>query len=234
MGPASLLADLHAAVPLVEPSLLASDFGNLESEIRRLEAAGARCLHLDIMDGHFVPNLSFGLPVVEAIRRVTRLPLDVHLMIAEPGRYVERFRRAGADLMTIHIEAVPEPARLLAQIRHLGAAAGLAYNPPTPVSAVEPYLADCDLVLSMSVMPGFGGQEFDPVVLTKLPRLRAEAGERLLLSVDGGVNDETIALCSEAGADLFVVGTALFEHPDYQRRLADLEAHARQHQKLRV
>ncbi len=222
-----LLANLHAAVPLVGPSLLAADFANLELEIRRAEEAGAQILHLDIMDGHFVPNLSFGLPVVEAVRRVTRLPLDVHLMLTEPTRYVRRFREAGADLITIHIEAVPEPTALLREIRRLGACAGLTLNPPTPVEAVEPYLEDCDLVLVMSVMPGFGGQSFEPVALEKLRRLRQLDARRLLLSVDGGVDTETIGPCGEAGADLFVVGTAFFSADDYAARLADLTDAAR-------
>lgn len=221
------LADLHAAAPLIGPSLLAADFANLEREIRQLEEAGARVLHLDVMDGHFVPNLSFGIPVVKAIRRVSKLPLDAHLMISEPARYVEAFRRAGADLITFHIEAVPEPVPLLEKIHQLGACAGLSLNPPTPVSAVEPYLAHCDLVLTMSVMPGFGGQEFDPVALSKLRLLREKAGSGVLLSVDGGVNSDTIGQCAEAGAELLVVGTALFEHSDYRRRLAELAALAR-------
>jgi len=187
----SLLAELRAASPVIGPSLLASDFANLEAEIRRIEAAGARILHLDIMDGHFVPNLSFGLPVVEAVRRVTRLPLDVHLMIARPEQYVERFREAGADLLTIHIEVEPQPRDLLQKIRSLGAAAGLSLNPPTPLSAVEPFLDACDQVLVMSVMPGFGGQQFDPVAIEKLRTLRRRAPE-LLLAVDGGINSQTI------------------------------------------
>ena len=222
MGVSPLLADLHAAVPLIGPSLLACDFGNLDREVRRLEEAGARILHLDVMDGHFVPNLSFGVPIVEAVRRVTDLALDVHLMISDPGRYIEPFREAGADLITIHIEAVPDPTFLLAQIRGLGAAAGLALNPPTPVQAVEEYLDQCDLVLTMSVMPGFGGQPFQPVALEKLRRLREKGGSDLLLSVDGGVNLDTIGLCAEAGAQLFVTGTALLGYEDYRKRLAEL------------
>lgn len=229
-----LSADLQAAAPLIGPSLLAADFANLEREIGRVEEAGARVLHLDIMDGHFVPNLSFGIPVVKAIRRVTKLPLDVHLMISDPARYVEMFRRAGADMLTIHIEAVPEPAPLLDKIHQLGACAGLSLNPPTPVSTVEPYLSSCDLVLTMSVMPGFGGQEFDPVALEKLRRLREKAGPDLLLSVDGGVNSETIGLCAEAGATLFVVGTAFFGHSDYRRRLGELTTLAQRRGNLRV
>jgi ribulose-phosphate 3-epimerase len=234
MSASPLIATLHAAAPAVAPSLLACDFGHLAEEIGRVEAAGAEILHLDIMDGHFVPNLSFGLPIVQAVRRSTRLPLDVHLMISEPARYIEAFREAGADLLTVHIEVVPEPRPLLDRIRRLGAGAGLAINPPTPLSALEPHTEACDLVLVMSVMPGFGGQEFDPVALDKLRRLRASAGERLLLSVDGGVNEDTIGSCAEAGADLFVMGTAIFSHNDYQLRMNQLCELAKSHRAVRA
>ncbi len=234
MGASSLLADLNASVPLIGPSLLASDFGNLAREVHRLEAAGARILHLDIMDGHFVPNLSFGLPVVEAVRRATKLALDVHLMLGEPDRYVEPFRQAGADLITFHIEAVRDPVPLLEKIRSLGAGAGLALNPSTPAAAVEPYLDRCDLVLSMSVMPGFGGQEFQPAVLEKLRRLRQSAPSGVLLSVDGGVNLETVGPCAGAGATLLITGTALLGEKDYQKRLLELRAQAQSHRGVQV
>ena len=201
---------------------MACDFARLGDEIRRLEDAGAKVLHLDIMDGNFVPNLSFGLPVVEAVRRSTRLPLDVHLMIRNPHRYLRRFRDAGADILTFHIEEVPEPVPLLEEIRGMGAAAGLSLNPPTDVSSIEPYLDYCDLVLVMSVMPGFGGQSFDEAALKKLERLDELAGSRLILSVDGGVNRDTIGRCAAAGATMFVAGTALFEADDYRRRLEEL------------
>jgi ribulose-phosphate 3-epimerase len=213
---------LRLAAPVVAPSLLACDFANVEREIHRAEDAGAKVFHLDIMDGHFVPNLSFGLPVVEAIRRVSTVPLDVHLMISRPGRYLRRFREAGADFLTIHIEEEPDPTALIEEIHSLGAAAGLSLNPPTPVAAVEPFLDQCDLVLVMSVMPGFGGQKFDPVAFEKLERLKSMASPRLLLSVDGGVNEETIARCARAGAHVLVTGTAFFGFEDYQRRLAEL------------
>jgi len=215
---------LHHAVPMVAPSLLACDFAHLAEEIEAVEQAGARLLHLDIMDGHLVPNLSFGLPVVEAIRRCTELPLDVHLMITDPGMYAARFRDAGADAITFHIEAVPEPVELLEQIRASGAAAGLSLNPPTAVERLEPFLDHCDLVLVMSVMPGFGGQEFDPVGLEKLRRLRQVGGQRLLLAIDGGVNLQTAADCAAAGADLLVTGSALFSQEDYQRMIEAMDA----------
>ncbi|MCE9545469.1 MAG: ribulose-phosphate 3-epimerase [Planctomycetia bacterium] len=221
------LARFAAAGPLVLPSLLKCDFGHIADEIASLEQAGVQALHLDIMDGHFVPNLSYGLPVVEAVRKLTNLPLDLHLMIDNPGDYVKRYRDAGADLMTIHIEAVPDPKALLGEIRRLGAAAGLALNPQTPISAIEPYLADCDVVLVMSVEPGFGGQEFEPVAVTKLQQLRAIVGSDKVLEVDGGIHEKTIGRCAAAGADWFVAGSAVFGAPDYGaevRRLRELAA----------
>jgi ribulose-phosphate 3-epimerase len=213
----SRIAALRKAGPSVLPSLLLCDFARLADEVARLEDAGVEAFHLDVMDGHFVPNLTYGPPIVAAVRSSTDLPIDVHLMIANPGDYLDEFRQAGADAITIHIEAAPDPRSLLARIRSLGAAAGLALNPPTPLSAVEPYLGSCDLLLVMSVMPGFGGQEFDAVALEKLRTLRPKAAATdLLLEVDGGVNDRTIASCAEAGATLFVVGSAILRQPDYR------------------
>jgi ribulose-phosphate 3-epimerase len=234
MSSSRILADLHAAAPMVNPSLLACDFAELGEEIRRVERAGAKSLHLDIMDGHFVPNLSFGLPVVQAIRRSTSLPLDVHLMISEPGRYVKRFRDAGADLLTIHIETVSDARPLLDEIHSLGAAAGISLNPPTPVDALDNCLDLCDLVLVMSVMPGFGGQEFETEALEKLRHLRAVAGPRLLLSVDGGVNLDTVGACAAAGADLFVTGSALFSQPHYGRFIEQMTGLAKSAKEVRV
>jgi ribulose-phosphate 3-epimerase len=218
------LARLRAGAPAVLPSLLASDFANLEREIRAVESLGVAALHLDIMDGHFVPNISFGIPVVEAVRRVSRLPLDVHLMISNPGDYLERFRRAGADSLTIHVEAVDDPRPLLDRIRSLGAAAGLALNPPTPLAKIEGYLPHCDIVLTMSVMPGFGGQVFDPVALEKLSALKSNAGCQALLEVAGGVAADTMTECAQAGADLFVAGTAVFRAKDYGTAIQQLDA----------
>jgi len=234
MSVSRILADLQAAAPLVVPSLLSCDFAELREEIRRVEEGGARVLHLDIMDGHFVPNLSIGLPVVEAIRRSTDLPLDVHLMISEPAGYLRRFRDAGADLLTIHIEAVGEPGSLLREIRALGAGAGISLNPPTPVDTLGGCLDLCDLVLVMGVMPGFGGQAFEPVALTKLRRLRALLGPKALLSVDGGVNAETVGPCAEAGADLLVTGSALFSQDNYGRFIDEMTGLARAMKEVRV
>ena len=234
MGISSLLAHLNDSAPLIAPSLLASDFANLENEIRRLEEAGAEILHLDIMDGHFVPNLSFGLPVVKAIRRVTDLALDVHLMISQPELYVKPFRKVGADLLTFHIEAAANPAELIDAIRNLGAGVGISLSPPTPVEDLEPYLDLCDLFLPMSVMPGFGGQEFDPVALDKLRWLRGRVAPGVLLSVDGGVNLETIGQCARAGANLLVTGTALLGEADYRKRFSQLRTLALSHSDVRT
>ena len=228
------LQNLHAAAPLVVPSLLACDFGELREEIRRVERAGAHSLHLDIMDGHFVPNMSFGLPVVEAIRRATDLPLDVHLMISEPARYVQRFREAGADLLTVHIEVLPDPRPLLEQIRALGAGVGISLNPPTPVEAIQGCLDLCDLVLVMSVMPGFGGQAFEPLALEKIHRVRTLAGPRVLISVDGGLDLDAVGPCAEAGADLFVTGSALFSQNDYGRFIREMTGLAKLAKEVRV
>ena len=166
---------------------------HLADEIHKLEAASAHSLHLDVMDGHFVPNITYGLPIVEAVRSVTSLPIEAHLMISEPERYAEQFFAAGADAITFHVEAVATPEPLLKKLRTMGAVAGVALNPETPLSAVTPYLSECDLVLVMSVSPGFGGQSFNPVALEKLSTLRAQVGEHVVLEVDGGVNATTIA-----------------------------------------
>lgn len=234
MSDSRVAANLLAVAPLIAPSLLACDFAELREEIRRVEAGGARILHLDIMDGHFVPNLSIGIPVVEAVRRSTDLPLDVHLMISEPGRYIRRFREAGADLLTIHVEAAGDPRPLLEEIRSLGAGAGISLNPPTPVDSLEGCLDLCDLVLVMSVMPGFGGQEFDPAAPDKLRRLRELVGPDVLLSVDGGVNRDTAGICVEAGADMLVTGSALFSENDYGRFIKEVTALAKSRKVIRV
>lgn len=213
---------LRHSVPAVLPSLLLCDFGNLEREVRRLEEAGVPGLHLDVMDGSFVPNLSYGMPIVAAIRRLTDLPLDVHLMIQRPQNYVKQFREAGADSLTIHIEAVEDPRPVLEQIRSLGCGAGIALNPRTPISRLESCLDLCDLVLVMSVEAGFGGQSFNPVALDKLRQVRSLVGPNVLLEIDGGINLKTISQASAAGAQLFVIGSAIFGQPDYQQAVTEL------------
>jgi ribulose-phosphate 3-epimerase len=228
-GRQELKSRLRASAPLVLPSILACDFGHLEREIELVEEAGAKALHLDVMDGHFVPNISFGIPVVEAARRATDLPLDVHLMIENPEQYIEPFRQAGADGLTIHVEAAADPRPVLERIRSSGAWAGLALNPPTPLSAIEASLPFCDLILVMSVMPGFGGQQFDDRALDKLRALSARKDMDAFLEVDGGIAPETIGACAEAGAELFVTGTAVFRTSDYGEAMRQLESAVARH-----
>lgn len=216
------LVQLREAAPVILPSLLLCDFANLEREVARLREAGIRALHLDVMDGHFVPNLTYGLPIVEALRRITDMPLDVHLMIAEPQRYLRQFVNAGADVLTFHVEAVAEPVPVLAEIRSLGAAAGIALNPDTPLSHLDACYGVCDVILVMSVQAGFGGQGFRTVALDKLRQVRAAAGPDVLLEIDGGVNEDTIGQCASAGAQLFVVGSAIFRAPNYSLAIEKL------------
>ena len=215
MSRRSSLASLIESAPTVFPSLLLCDFGNLQQEVLRLEAAGIHGLHLDVMDGKFVPNLTYGMPIVKAIRGLTDLLLDVHLMIAEPERYIEQFYEAGADIITIHIEAVNNPRKVLEQIRQLGVGAGIALNPETPLSQVDGCIDLCDMLLVMSVHPGFGGQTFHPQAIKKLKQARALAGSDILVEVDGGVNESTIGECGRAGAQVLVAGSAIFRHKDY-------------------
>jgi ribulose-phosphate 3-epimerase len=216
------LHEFHTAPPVVLPSLLLCDFGNLEREVRAVEAAGARALHLDVMDGNFVPNITYGAPIIEAVRRVTDLPLDLHLMIAQPDAYIEQFVEAGASSLTIHIEAVEDPRPVLNKIRDCDVVASLALNPPTPLEAIAPYLSYCDMVLCMSVTPGFGAQEFQPVALEKLRTLKAQHSD-LVLEVDGGVNEKTIAACTRAGAQMLVTGAAIFRNDaPYEQSLSEL------------
>jgi ribulose-phosphate 3-epimerase len=206
---------------VVLPSFLQCDFGNLQREVERLEEAGIKAFHLDVMDGHFVPNLSYGMPIVAAVRKLTKLPIDVHLMISAPEKFIPQFVDAGADCLTIHAEIDSDVPAVLTSIRSAGVVAGLAVNPRTPLQMVEPILSACDLLLIMSVDAGFGGQAFNPIALDKL-RLAKEIAPHLMLEVDGGVNRKTIASCREAGASLFVVGSAIFGQDDYLRALGEL------------
>jgi len=227
MTPNANVERLRDAAPVVLPSLLLCDFSNLEREVRRLEAAGAEALHLDVMDGCFVPNITYGMPIVAAARRLTDLPLDVHLMIMEPSKYVAAFCEAGADVLTIHIETDGDARPVLEHIRKLGMGAGLALDPATPLSRIEGCLDLCDLVLVMSVPAGFGKQPFDPLALDKLRQVREMAGERIMVEVDGGVNRKTIGSCAQAGAGLFVVGSAIFGQDQYGPVLEELTGLAR-------
>lgn len=193
--------------------MLAADFANLGPDLDSMSAAGADLWHLDIMDGHFVPNLTFGPFICAAIRRLTSAPLDAHLMISRPDLYLEPFAEAGVDALTIHVEAEADVKTTLARIGELGLRRGLSLNPGTALAEIEPYLAEVDLLLVMSVQPGFGGQQFDPVAVEKiseLARLRREGDLGYLISVDGGINDQTGGLCRGAGADILVSGSWLF------------------------
>ena len=218
-----VLASFHEGAPHILPSMLQCDFGNLEREVRELEEAGVPALHLDVMDGMFVPNLTYGMPVVAAFRKLTDLPLDVHLMIQDPGRYVQQFADAGADVLTVHVETCAEPIDVLSRIRQAGMAAGLALNPSTPVTELEPSLEACDLVLVMSVEAGFGGQSFNPVALERLQGLRDRSDREWILQVDGGVNESTITSCVQAGAQSLVVGSAIFNQAPYRNQVERLK-----------
>jgi len=213
----------------IAPSILASDFGKLAEELRAVERAGADWIHVDVMDGHFVPNLTIGPPVLQAVRRATKLPLDVHLMIEAPERSLADYAAAGADRIGVHVETCPHLHRTVQQIRGLGKKACVVLNPATPALAVELVLGDVDQVLVMSVNPGFGGQSFIDGVLPKLAQLRRWIDERELaveLEVDGGISPDTIERAARAGANVFVAGTAVFGEPDYRAAIADLRKRA--------
>jgi ribulose-phosphate 3-epimerase len=211
----------------IAPSILSADFAALGADIARVESAGADQLHVDVMDGRFVPNITIGPPVVAAVRKRTRLPLDVHLMIVEPERYISEFVAAGADMVTIHLEACTHLQRALAQIRELGAKAGVALNPSTPASALEYVLDDLDLVLVMSVNPGFGGQSFIPSAHRKIREVRTLLGTRPVeVSVDGGVKAGLAKSLAEDGASVLVAGSAIFGAADPGEALRAIRAAA--------
>ncbi len=209
--------------PVIAPSMLKCDFGELHREIIRLVTAGATWLHWDVMDGHFVPNLSYGAMVIHGVRKRTNAFFDAHLMISDPAKYLDDYLKAGCDAITFHIEAVPDPGVLLKSIKQAGAAAGLALNPQTPAERILPYLPDCDLVLVMSVEPGFGGQKFLPEALEKTRFLRQHLPEGTRLSIDGGIARSTIIPAAEAGSEIFVAGSSIFDETDYGAAMTELK-----------
>ncbi len=213
----------------IAPSILAADFGHLGDEVRAAEAAGADLIHVDVMDGHFVPNISLGPVVVEGLRPVTKLELDVHLMIDSPWDYLEAFARAGADSITVHVEACPDPADTIGQIHKLGKRAGIVMSPPTSVDAVEPFVELVERVLVMSVHPGFGGQSFLPEVLSKtdaLSRWRKERSLSFDIQIDGGIKEANSREVVEKGVETLVAGSAIFGGDDYGQRISAMRAAA--------
>ena len=210
---------------ILAPSILAADFGHLERAIRLLDRSAAQWVHIDVMDGLFVPNISFGFPVLKAVRRATRKLLDVHLMIVEPERYVERFAEAGADLITFHLEATDDPGRCIGLIRQCGCRVGLTIKPATPVEALEPFVPLVDMVLLMSVEPGFGGQDFIPETYDKIRTLRrmaAPCNPSLLIEVDGGVTEANARAIFDAGTDVLVAGSAVFHAEEPETAILNL------------
>lgn len=205
----------------IAPSLLSCDFARIGDEIRRVEEAGADWLHVDVMDGHFVPNLTIGPPVVKSIKKAAKAPLDVHLMITDPLQYAEPFVKAGATSCTFHVEAVSDPHVVIEKFRSLGVKVGITLNPATPVEKIQPFINQVDLILVMSVNPGFGGQSFMPESLPKLKKIRSW-GYQGDLEIDGGINAETISLAAAAGANVFVAGNAIFSTPDFKATIANL------------
>ncbi|MGN1112830.1 MAG: ribulose-phosphate 3-epimerase [Acutalibacteraceae bacterium] len=211
----------------IAPSILSCDFAVMGEETKRMENAGADYIHLDVMDGHFVPNITFGAPVIKAIRPYSALPFDVHLMIDYPYDYIDDFADAGADIITFHIESKSDIKATIEKIKEKGIKPGLVIKPNTPASAVFPYLKDIFMVLVMTVEPGFGGQSFMEDMLPKLREIRAEAerqGAYILLELDGGINDKTIAKAAAAGGDICVSGTGVFKAPDARQAIETLKA----------
>ncbi|MEY5048367.1 MAG: hypothetical protein RLZZ175_1726 [Bacteroidota bacterium] len=211
---------------LIAPSMLASDFANIQRDVEMINRSEADWFHIDIMDGEFVPNISFGIPVTEAINKHATKPLDVHLMIINPDRYLEAFRKAGAEVLTVHYEACTHLHRTVQYIKSLGAKAGVALNPHTPVSVLEDIIADLDLVLLMSVNPGFGGQKFIDRVYTKIAQTKVlieKTGSKALIEIDGGVSDANIKQLVEAGADVLVAGSAVFSAPSPEEMIQKLK-----------
>ncbi|MBX2859831.1 MAG: ribulose-phosphate 3-epimerase [Vampirovibrio sp.] len=218
---------------LIAPSILSADFAQLGNVLQAMEGQGADWVHLDVMDGMFVPNLTIGPPIIKALRKHTDLPFDTHLMIEQPDRYLADFKKAGADIITVHAEACVHLQRTLAEIRKLGCKAGVSLNPGTPVSVIEEVLDDLDLILVMSVNPGFGGQSFIPATLDKIQKVRQMIGERSIhLEVDGGVTPVNAAAVIQAGANVLVAGSAVYNSPDIPDAIRQLREPAGLSQKI--
>ena len=218
---------LDFKMPIIAPSILASDFANLQKEAEMINQSAADWFHIDVMDGVFVPNISFGIPVTEAIKKHANKPLDVHLMIVNPEKYIEDFAKAGADLITVHWEACPHIHRTLAQIKEAGCKAGVVLNPATPVSVLQDIISDCDMVLLMSVNPGFGGQKFIENTYQKVKELKKlilQKKAETIIEIDGGVNLETGAKLVEAGADALVAGSFVFNHQNPMEIISKLKS----------
>lgn len=211
------VTDLSNKDILVAPSILAADFANLGDDIERIVDAGADLIHVDVMDGHFVPNISMGAPIIKSIRGVTKLPFDVHIMISNPLEYIDSFAKSGADVITFHIESNGDPKEIIAKIKESGCAVGISLKPKTPVEEILPYLEFVDLILVMTVEPGFGGQSFMVDMMGKVTKIREEIEKLNLnihLEVDGGIDETTVSIAKDAGANMLVAGTAVFKHPE--------------------
>ncbi len=210
---------------IISPSILSADFANLERDIKKVELAGADWLHIDVMDGHFVPNITIGIPVVKSIKKVSNIPLDVHLMIENPAKYAESFIQAGADILTFHYEAMKsenEILQLIELIKSLNCKAGMSIKPKTQPEKILPYLKDLDLLLVMTVEPGFGGQKFMPDCAEKIPLIKKHSGENLIIQVDGGINEQTAKICKDFGASSLVAGNYIYKSENVQAAISSL------------